>query len=122
MSALDLNALLDQVDLNAVLDQLDIDRLLERMDLNEIITRIDVAALVEQTDLGAIIAASSSGAAGEVLDPVAARPSGLKFEAEPAEPGDQRSGSLAIFCSRIILPAPSTTQTLKYSNDTSIPA
>ena len=68
MSALDLNALLDQVDLNAVLDQLDIDRLLERMDLNEIITRIDVAALVEQTDLGAIIAASSSGAAGEVLE------------------------------------------------------
>ena len=33
MSALDLNALLDQVDLNAVLDQVDIDRLLERMDL-----------------------------------------------------------------------------------------
>ena len=77
MSALDLNALLDQVDLNAVLDQLDIDRLLARMDLNEIITRIDVAALVEQTDLGAIIAASSSGAAGEVLDAVRSQTVGL---------------------------------------------
>ena len=77
MSALDLNALLDQVDLNAVLDQLDIDRLLARMDLNEIITRIDVAALVEQTDLGAIIAASSSGAAGDVLDVVRSQTVGL---------------------------------------------
>ena len=77
MSALDLNALLDQVDLNAVLDQLDIDRLLARMDLNEIITRIDVATLVEQTDLGAIIAASSSGAAGEVLDAVRSQTVGL---------------------------------------------
>ena len=77
MSALDLNALLDQVDLNAVLDQLDIDRLLARMDLNEIITRIDVAALVEQTDLGAVIAASSSGAAGDLLDVVRSQTVGL---------------------------------------------
>ena len=77
MSALDVNALLDQVDLNAVLDQVDIDRLLERMDLNEIVKRIDVAALVEQTDLGAIIAASSSGAAGEVLDAVRSQTVGL---------------------------------------------
>ena len=77
MSALDLNALLDQVDLNAVLDQLDIDRLLARMDLNEIITRIDVATLVEQTDLGAIIAASSSGVAGDVLDVVRSQTVGL---------------------------------------------
>ena len=77
MSALDLNALLDQVDLNAVLDQVDIDRLLARMDLNEIVTRIDVAALVEQTDLGAVIAASSSGAAGEVLDVVRSQTVGL---------------------------------------------
>ena len=77
MSALDLNALLDQVDLNAVLDQLDIDRLLARMDLNEIITRIDVATLVEQTDLGAIIAASSSGVAGDVLNVVRSQTVGL---------------------------------------------
>ena len=77
MSALDLNALLDQVDLNAVLDQVDIDRLLARMDLNDIVKRIDVAALVEQTDLGAVIAASSSGAAGEVLDVVRSQTVGL---------------------------------------------
>ena len=77
MSALDLNALLDEVDLNAVLDQVDIDRLLERMDLNNIVKRIDVAALVEQTDLGAIIAASSSGVAGEVLDVVRSQTVGL---------------------------------------------
>ena len=77
MSALDVNALLDQVDLNAVLDQVDLDRLLERMDLNDIVKRIDVAALVEQTDLGAIIAASSSGAAGEVLDVVRSQTVGL---------------------------------------------
>ena len=68
MSALDLNALLDQVDLNAVLDQVDIDRLLDRIDLNDLVKRIDVAALVEQTDLGAIIASSSSGVAGDVLE------------------------------------------------------
>ena len=77
VSALDVNALLDQVDLNAVLDQVDIDRLLERMDLNDIVKRIDVAALVEQTDLGAVIAASSSGAAGEVLDVVRSQTVGL---------------------------------------------
>jgi hypothetical protein len=77
MSALDLNALVDQVDLNAVLDQVDIDRLLARMELNEIVKRIDVAALVEQTDLGAVIAASSSGAAGEVLDAVRSQTVGL---------------------------------------------
>jgi hypothetical protein len=76
VSALDVNALLDQVDLNAVLDQVDIDRLLDRidldrllarMDLNDLVRRIDFDALVEQTDLGAVIAASSSGAATDVL-------------------------------------------------------
>jgi hypothetical protein len=86
VSALDVNALLDQVDLNAVLDQVDIDRvldridldrLLERMDLNDIVKRIDVDALVEQTDLGAIIAASSSGAASDVLDAVRSQAVGL---------------------------------------------
>ena len=86
VSALDVNALLDQVDLNAVLDQVDIDRvldridldrLLERMDLNDIVKRIDVDALVEQTDLGAIIAASSSGAASDVLDAVRSEAVGL---------------------------------------------
>ena len=77
VSALDMNALLEQVDLNAVLDQIDIDRVLDRidlnrlvgqMDLNGIVGRIDVDALVGQTDLGAIIASSSSGLAGDVLD------------------------------------------------------
>ena len=77
MSALDLNALLDQVDLNAVLDQVDIDRLLDRIDLNDLVKRIDVAALVEQTDLGAIIAASSSGVAGDALDVVRSQAVGL---------------------------------------------
>jgi hypothetical protein len=77
MSALDLNALLDQVDLNAVLDRIDLNRLLSQMDLNEVVERIDVEALVEQTDLGAIIAASSSGAAGEVLDVVRSQAVGL---------------------------------------------
>jgi hypothetical protein len=86
MSALDVNALLDQVDLNAVLDQVDIDqvldridldRLLERIDLNDIVKRIDVEALVKQTDLGAVIAASSSGVAGEVLDVVRSQTVGL---------------------------------------------
>ena len=77
MSALDLNALLDQVDLNAVLDQVDIDRLLDRIDLNDLVKRIDVAALVEQTDLGAIIASSSSGVAGDVLDVVRSQAVGL---------------------------------------------
>ena len=77
MSALDLNALLDQVDLNAVLDQVDIDRLLDRIDLNDLVKRIDVAALVEQTDLGAIIASSSSGVAGDVLNVVRSQAVGL---------------------------------------------
>ena len=86
VSALDVNALLDQVDLNAVLDQVDIDRvldridldrLLERMDLNELVKHIDVNALVEQTDLGAIIAASSSGIASDVLDVVRSQTVGL---------------------------------------------
>ena len=61
---------------STVLDRIDLDRLLERMDLNDIVKRIDVEALVKQTDLGAVIAASSSGVAGDVLDVVAARPSG----------------------------------------------
>jgi hypothetical protein len=77
VSALDVNALLDQVDLNDVLDRIDLDRLLERIDLNEIVKRIDVEALVEQTDLGAVIAASSSGVAGEVLDVVRSQAVGL---------------------------------------------
>ena len=86
VSALDVNALLDQVDLDAVLDQVDIeqvldridlDRLLEKMDLNDIVKRIDVDALIEQTDLGAVIAASSSGVAGDVLDVVRSQSVGL---------------------------------------------
>ena len=77
VSALDVNALLDQVDLNDVLDRIDLDRLLERIDLNEIVKRIDVEALVEQTDLGAVIAASSSGVAGEVLNVVRSQTVGL---------------------------------------------
>jgi hypothetical protein len=77
MSALDVNALLDEVDLNAVLDQVDLDRLLERMDLNDIVQRVDVGALVQQTDLGAVIAASSSGVAGDVLDVVRSQAVGL---------------------------------------------
>jgi hypothetical protein len=86
VSALDVNALLDQVDLNAVLDQVDINRVLDRidldhllarMDLNDLVQRIDVDALVEQTDLGAIIAASSSGAASDALDAVRSQTVGL---------------------------------------------
>ena len=77
MSALDVNALLDQVDLNAVLDQVDIDRLLSRMDLNDIVRRLDLDALIQQTDLGAVIAASSSGVAGDVLDVVRSQSVGL---------------------------------------------
>ena len=86
VSALDVNALLDQVDLNAVLDQVDInqvldridlDRLLERIDLNDIVKRIDIEALVKQTDLSAVIAASSSGVAGDVLDVVRSQTVGL---------------------------------------------
>jgi hypothetical protein len=95
ISALDLNALLDQVDLNAVLDQVDLDRVLDqvdldrvldridldrllgRVDLNDILKRIDVEALVEQTDLGAVIARSSSGVASDVLDVVRSQTVGL---------------------------------------------
>ena len=86
VSALDMNALLDQVDLNAVLDQVDIERVLDRIDLNrllgqvdlnEIVKHIDVDALIEQTDLGAVIAASSSGVAGDVLDVVRSQTVGL---------------------------------------------
>ena len=77
VSALDVNALLDQVDLNAVLDRIDLDRLLGRMDLNDIVKHIDLDALVEQTDLGAVIAASSSGVAGDVLDVIRSQAVGL---------------------------------------------
>ena len=86
VSALDVNALLDQVDLNAVLDRVDIDRVLDRvdldrllgrMDLNDIVKHIDVNALVEQTDLGAVIARSSSGVASDVLDVVRSQAVGL---------------------------------------------
>ena len=86
VSALDINALLDQVDLNAVLDQvdtnrvldrIDLDRLLARMDLDAVLQRIDVDSLAEQTDLGAVIAAASSGAAGDVLDVVRSQAVGL---------------------------------------------
>ena len=86
VSALDVNALLDEVDLNAVLDRVDIDRVLDRvdldrllgrMDLNEIVKHIDVTALVEQTDLGAVIARSSSGVASDVLDVVRSQAVGL---------------------------------------------
>ena len=77
VSALDVNALLDQVDLNAVLDRIDLDRLLGRMDLNDLVKHIDVDALVAQTDLGAVIAASSSGVAGDMLDVVRSQAVGL---------------------------------------------
>jgi hypothetical protein len=77
VSALDVNALLDQVDLNDVLDRIDLNRLLERMDLNEIVKRLDVDALIEQTDLGAVIAASSRGVASDVLDVVRSQTVGL---------------------------------------------
>ena len=77
VSALDVNALLDQVDINQVLDRIDLDRLLRRMDLNDLVRHIDFDELVEQTDLGAIIAASSSGVAGDVLDVVRSQAVGL---------------------------------------------
>ena len=70
VSALDVNALLDDVDVNAVLDRIDLNHLLEQVDLNAVIGRIDIDALAEQTDLGAIIARSSSGVASEALDAV----------------------------------------------------
>jgi len=44
VSALDVNALLDQVDLNVVLDQVDIDRLLDRIDLDRLLARMDLNA------------------------------------------------------------------------------
>ncbi len=61
VSALDVNALLDEVDLNALLD---------RIDLNAVLGRIDVDTLVEKTDLGAIIVKSSGGVASEAIDAV----------------------------------------------------
>ena len=70
LDELDLNAVLDQVDIERVLDRIDLERLLGRVDLNSVLKRIDVDALVEQTDLGAIIARSSSGVASEALDAV----------------------------------------------------
>ena len=77
VSALDMNALLDEIDLNAVLDQVDITRVLDRIDLNDIVERIDIGALVEQTDLGAIIASSTSGVASDALDVVRSQTVGL---------------------------------------------
>jgi len=73
VSALDVNALLDEVDLNAVLDRIDLNQQLERVDINAVVDRIDVDALVKQTDLGAIIARSSSGFASDALDAVRTR-------------------------------------------------
>jgi hypothetical protein len=116
VSALDVNALLDQVDLDAVLDQVDIeqvldridlDRLLKKVDLNDIVKRIDVEALIEQTDLGAVIAASSSGVAGDVLDVVRSQSVGLDefiarwigrlrrrpYTGPPGPPGRPRPGA-----------------------------
>ena len=77
LDQVDLDRVLDQVDLDRVLDRVDLDRLLKRVDLNDIIKRIDVEALVEQTDLGSVIAASSSGVAGDVLDVVRSQAVGL---------------------------------------------
>ena len=76
-SALDVNALLDQVDIDRVLDRIDLNRLLGRMDLNDILQHVDVDALVEQTDLGAVIARSSSGVASDVLDVLRSQTVGL---------------------------------------------
>jgi hypothetical protein len=82
VSAVDMNALLDEVDLNAVLDQVDIERVLDRIDLNQLLAQVDINAvvdridldgLVNQTDLGAIIARSSSGVASDALDAVRSR-------------------------------------------------
>ena len=77
LDQVDLNALLDQVDINRVLDRIDLDALLERIDLNDLLKHIDVSALVEQTDLGAVIAASSSGVAGDLLDVLRSQTVGL---------------------------------------------
>jgi hypothetical protein len=93
VSALDVNALLDQVDLNAVLDQVDIDRLLDRIDLdrllarvdfNDIVQHIDFDALIEETDLGTVIAACSSGAASDALDVVRSQTVAGDSELNPA--------------------------------------
>ena len=73
VSALDVNALLDEVDLNAVLGRIDLNQQLERVDINAVVDRIDVDALVKQTDLGAIIARSSGGIASDALDAVRSR-------------------------------------------------
>ena len=64
VSALDVNALLDEVTESRP------ESLLDRIDLNAVLGRIDVDALVEKTDLGAIIARSSSGVASDALDAV----------------------------------------------------
>jgi hypothetical protein len=77
LDQVDMNAVLDQVDMNALLDQVDINQVLDRVDVNSIVERIDVDALVEQTDLGAIIARSSSGAASDALDVVRSQTVGL---------------------------------------------
>ncbi len=77
MSALDVNAVLDQIDLNALLDRIDLNALLDRIDLNDLVKHIDVEELVKQTDLGAVIRASSSGIAGDVLDVVRSQTVGL---------------------------------------------
>ncbi len=77
LDQVDLNAVLDQVDINQVLDRIDLDRLLERLDLNDLVKHIDVEALVKQTDLGAIIAASSSGVVNDVLDVARSQAVGL---------------------------------------------
>ena len=77
LDQVDMNHVLDQVDINRVLDRIDLDRLVEQMDLNDIVKRIDIEALVEQTDLGAVIAASSSGVADDVLAVVRSQTVGL---------------------------------------------
>ena len=77
LGQVDINQLLDRIDINQLLDRIDINRLLDRMDLDDLLQHIDLDALVQQTDLGAIIAASSSGAAGEVLDVVRSQAVGL---------------------------------------------
>ena len=77
LDQVDMNALLDQVDMDALLDQVDINRVLDRVDVNSIVDRIDIDALVEQTDLGAIIARSSSGVASDALDVLRSQTVGL---------------------------------------------
>ena len=77
LDQVNMNALLDQVDMDALLDQVDINRVLDRVDVNSIVDRIDIDALVEQTDLGAIIARSSSGVASDALDVLRSQTVGL---------------------------------------------